>query len=201
MKRCMNMYEDKYKNIGMAAGRDLSKFLNLLADLNEELELFALGGTAMVLKGIKESTRDIDFITTEPYSKIKRLFGLAGLKEEQAEKVCNIWRLDKVRIDIFYDGFILGVPFPDDWKQLSEKLQDIGKVRIFVLNWYDLIITKVARSETRDIDDVLAILKSQKIDFQMLKKRYYTLAETALIGEFDYKFKHMEEAYARSKTH
>lgn len=195
------MYEDKYKNIGMAAGRDLSKFLNLLADLNEELELFALGGTAMVLKGIKESTRDIDFITTEPYSKIKRLFGLAGLKEEQAEKVCNIWRLDKVRIDIFYDGFILGVPFPDDWKQLSEKLQDIGKVRIFVLNWYDLIITKVARSETRDIDDVLAILKSQKIDFQMLKKRYYTLAETALIGEFDYKFKHMEEAYARSKTH
>lgn len=195
------MYEDKYKNLGQTASRELRRLLNLLADLNEELELFALGGTAMVLRGIKEATRDIDFITSEPYAKIKRAFTRAGLKEEQSERVCNIWRLEETRIDLFYDGFILGVPFPEDWKELSEKLEDIGSVHLFILNWYDIIITKLARSERRDIEDVIAILRSQHLDFGMLKRRYYSLAETALIPEYDYKFKHMEEAYGKSTAH
>lgn len=194
------MYENIPRNTEAAASRDLELFLNLLADVDEELELFALGGTAMVLKGIKESTKDIDFLTAEPYSKIKKLFILAGLKEESPSKLCNIWRLQNIRVDVFYDGFIFGVPFPDDWKELSEKLRDIGKVRLFVLNWYDLIITKIARSEERDIGDILAILTSQKIDFEVLKKRYYSIAETALIADFDYKFKHLEREYAQSKT-
>ena len=195
------MYENTYKNEGLTASRELEQFLNLLADLDEELELFTLGGTAMVLKGIKESTKDIDFLTTESASKIKKLFVLAGLQEQNSDKICNIWRLDGLRIDIFYDGFIFGIPFPEDWKALSEKLRDIGKIKLFVLNWYDLIITKVARSEKRDIEDIIAILESQKIDLEMLKKRYYGLAETALIADFDYKFKHLEKEYARRKTH
>src|SRR3989344_5091218 len=192
MNRYINMYENTYKNEGLTASRELEQFLNLLADLDEELELFALGGTAMVLKDIKESTKDIDFLTTESSSKIKKLFVLAGLKEQNSDKICNIWRLDGLRIDIFYDGFIFGIPFPEDWKALSEKLRDIGKIKLSVLNWYDLIITKVARSEKRDIEDIIAILESQKIDLEMLKKRYYGLAETALIADFDYKFKHLE---------
>ncbi len=195
------MYENKYKNPGISASKELRTFLNLLADLNEDLELFALGGTAMVLKGIKEATRDIDFITAEPYEKIKRLFIRAGLKEEQSGKACNAWRLQETRIDIFYDGFILGVPFPQDWRQLSEKLQDIGSVHLFILNWYDIIITKIARSELRDIDDIIAILRSQNLDFRVLKQRYYSLAEIALIPEYDYKFKHLEREYGRRTTH
>ena len=195
------MYENIYKNEGLTASGELEQFLNLLADLDEELELFTLGGTAMVLKGIKESTKDIDFLTTESSSKIKNLFVLAGLKEQSSDKICNIWRLDGLRIDIFYDGFIFGIPFPEDWKALSEKLRDIGKIKLYVLNWYDLIITKIARSEKRDIEDIISIFESQKIDFEMLKKRYYCLAETALIADFDYKFKHLEEEYARRKTH
>lgn len=195
------MYENIYKNEGLTASRDLETFLNLLADLDEDLELFAIGGTAMVLKGIKEATKDIDFLTTAEYEKIKRLFDLAGLKEESPNKICNIWRLDKIRIDLFYEGFILGVPFPEDWKELSEKIKDIGKIHLYVLNWYDIIITKIARSEKRDIEDIIAILKSQKIDFNILKKRYYSLAETAIISEYDYKFKHLEEEYAGRKAH
>ena len=62
------MYEDKYKNKGIAKLEELDVFLNLLADLNEPIELFAIGGTAMVLKKIKESTKDIDFLTTEKYA-------------------------------------------------------------------------------------------------------------------------------------
>lgn len=193
------MYEDKYKNPNLTGISDLDTFLNLIADLNEPLELFAIGGTAMVLAGIKEVTKDIDFLTTEDYSKIKQLFLLAGLKEESENKICNIWRLNNLRIDIFYDGFIMGISFPEDWKKLSKKIREIGKIKLYFLNWYDIIITKVSRSETRDIKDIISILDTQKLDFEFLKKRYYSIAETSLISEFDYKFKHLEKEYARRK--
>ncbi len=194
------MYEDKYKNPSLSSSGDLSNFLNLIAALNEPLELFAIGGTAMVLKNIKESTKDIDFLTTEKYEKINRMFKLAGLKEESSDKVCNIWRLDSLRIDIFYDGFIMGIPFPEDWKKLSEKIKEIGKIRLYILNWYDLIITKISRSEKRDIEDIIAIINSQKLNFDFLRRRYYSLAETSLISDFDYKFKHLEAEYDKRKT-
>lgn len=193
------MYEDKYKNPHIAKLEDLDNFLNLIADLNEPLELFAIGGTAMVLKNIKESTKDIDFLTTASYEKIKNFFSLAGLKEESSSKACNIWRLENTRIDIFYDGFIMGIPFPKDWKEKSEKIKEIGKIKLYILNWYDLIITKISRSEKRDIGDIIKIVKNQKLDFKLLKKRYYSLAETALITDYDYKFKHLEREYDKCK--
>ncbi|MBS3099788.1 nucleotidyltransferase [Candidatus Pacearchaeota archaeon] len=199
MIRCINMYENKYKNEPLTRLEDLDILLNLLADLNEPLELFAIGGTAMVLKRIKESTKDIDFLTAEKYEKIKKLFTLAGLKEESSNKLCNIWKLGNIRIDIFYDGFIMGIRFPDDWRKLSEKVKEIGKIKLYILNWYDLIITKISRAEKRDIEDIIAIIKSQKLDFGFLKKRYYSFAETALISDFDYKFKHLEREYAKRK--
>ena len=194
------MYENKYKNITLTNIEDLDSLLNLLADLNEPIELFAIGGTAMVLKKIKESTKDIDFLTSEKYEKIKKLFNLAGLKEESSDKICNIWRLNDIRVDVFYDGFIMGINFPDDWKKLSEKIKEIGKVKLSIFNWYDLIITKISRAEKRDIEDIIAIIKSQNIDFEFLKKRYYSIAETSIISDFDYKFKHLEKEYAKRKT-
>lgn len=189
------MYENQYKNTKTTTPGDLENFLQLLADLDEELEFFALGGTAMVLKGIKEATKDIDFLTTALPEKIKQLFLLAGLKEVNTSQLCNTWYLDTLRIDIFYNAFILGYPLPNDWKILSEHIKNIGSLKLFILNWYDIIITKIARSERRDIDDSIAIIKHQHLDFQKLKKRYFQHAETALIADYIYKFKHLEERY------
>ena len=186
------MYENKYKNPAGANMAELEAFLQLIADLDEKIELFAIGGTAMVLKNIKESTKDIDFLTTSSHEEIKRLFNLAGLKEKSSSEVCNIWYLGNTRIDIFYDAFIIGTPLPEDWKELSEHMRDIGKVRLFVLNWYDIIITKIARLEPRDIEDILEIIKKEKVDFKKLKERYYSLAETSLIADWEYRFKHLE---------
>lgn len=191
------MYENKFKNKTLTGSVDLDTFLQLLADLDEELELFAMDGTAMVLKGIKESTKDIDFLTTAPYAQIKKLLTLAGLQEESTSQLCNIWHLKDIRIDIFYNAFILGFPLPPDWKELSEHIKNVGKIRLFILNWYDVIITKIARSERRDVEDSIAIIRHEKLDFQKLKERYYEHAETAIISDYDYKFKHLEWAYQK----
>lgn len=125
---------------------------------------------------------------------------MAGLKEKSKSKLCNIWYLnDQIRIDIFYDEFIIGVPLPDDWKELSEQIRTIGKIKLYILNWYDIIITKIARSEIRDIEDIIAIIKKENIDIDKLKKRYYDLAETSLITDYDYKYKYLEKKLSEIK--
>ena len=186
------MYDNIYKNPKDTTNEELEKFLHLIADLDIKIELFAIGGTAMVLKTIKEATKDIDFLTTSNYKDIKKLFTLAGLKEKSPSKICNIWYLGNIRIDIFYDAFIIGTSLPGDWKEISEHIRDIGKLKLYILNWYDIIITKIARSELRDIEDSIKIIRTQKIDFNKLKKRYYELSPTSLIADYDYKFKHLE---------
>lgn len=191
MKKHIKMYENN-KNRANSSPKDLESFLQLIADLDKEIELFAMGGTAMVLKNIKEATKDIDFLTASDYETIKELFILAGLEEKDSSKLCNIWYLNNKRIDIFYDEFVMGITLPDDWKEMSEHIRDIGKLRLYILNWYDIIITKIARSEPRDIDDILTILKTQKIDFKILKNRYYELAPVSLIADYNVKFKYLE---------
>ena len=191
----MKMYEDKYKSPIVTNLDNLDTFLQLLADLNEELELYAIGGTAMILKNIKETTKDIDFLTTENQEKIRKLFNLAGLKEKDISKLCNIWYLENIRIDLFYDEFIFGINLPGDWKDKSEHLKDIGKVKLYILNWQDIIITKVARNEQRDIEDATDIIKAENINFEELKERYYNLAEESIISDYDAKFKALEKAY------
>lgn len=194
MKKYIKMYDNKYKNISTTSIEGLDVFIQLIADLDEEIELFAMGGTAMVLANIKEATRDIDFLTNSDQVTIQRLFNLAGLKEKDTSKLCNKWNLnDETRIDIFYDGFILGVPLPNDWGKMSIHVKTVGKVKLFILNWHDVIITKLSRSEERDIEDIVSIIKSEKINIKTLKKRYYNLAETALISDYDKKFKHLEK--------
>jgi len=184
------MYSNNFKNKKTSIKGDLNDFLNLLSDTN--IELFAMGGTAMVLKDIKSITKDIDFMTNANYETIKKLFSSKGLKEKSNSKICNVWYLGNTRIDIFYDAFIIGTRLDDDWKELSELIKTIGKLKLYILNWYDLIITKLARSENRDIDDIITILEKENLDFEFLKKRYYETAETSLIKDYDYKFKYLE---------
>ena len=189
----MKMYENKFKNEKSTGIEDLDNFLTLIADADEDIELFAIGGTAMTLKNIKLSTKDIDFLTTSTYDKIKRIFTLSGLKEISSSKQPNIWRWkNSIRIDIFYGEFIMGITLPDDCIKSSILMRKIGKIKLFILNWYDIIITKIARSEERDLTDVLAIIKTQKIDLKKLKKRYFDLAPISLISDYKIKYDRLE---------
>lgn len=184
---------NNYKNEENTDINDLDAILLILADADKEIKLYAIGGTAMVLGNLKETTKDIDFLTNTPHNEIQEILSKAGFIEKQASQVCNIWYYkNKIRLDFFYSGFILGITLPNDWEKISTHVKNIGKIKLYILNWYDIIITKLARSENRDIEDILIILKNKKADFNMLKKRYYDIAETAIIGNYDYKFQYLE---------
>ncbi len=183
--------EDTYKNPATVAQKELESFLQLIADLEEPIELFAMGGTAMVLKGVKESTRDIDFMTSLPQEKMRQLLNLAGLKEEEPSRARNIWRLSGTRIDLFYGGYVINIQLAEGWRVRSELIREIGPIKLYVLGWKDIIFTKLDRNEERDIRDCVDIIRSQKLNIKEIKKEYYAFAETA-IAHYKGKFNALE---------
>ena len=68
-------------------------------------------------------------------------------------------------------------------------------MKLYILNWQDILITKIARNEQRDIDDTIDIIKAENINFEELRERYYKLAEGSIISDYDAKFKALEKAY------
>ncbi|HLD54980.1 MAG TPA: DUF6036 family nucleotidyltransferase [Candidatus Nanoarchaeia archaeon] len=175
----MKHTENKYKNILESGEKQLEILLNLLADTNQQIDIYAVGGTAMVLAGHKSSTRDIDFFTTNSYQEIKNLFEKIALKEIDSTKACNKWKFMDTRLDIFYSDNeqILGFPLHEKWKENSTHLRKIRKVNLYILNWTDIIATKLARGEERDFEDIIIIIEKENLNFEEFKKHFLEQSE------------------------
>lgn len=173
------MKANKFKNENASSIEELNSFMTLLASLNRNIEFYALGGTAMVLAGIKPSTRDIDFLTTLNQSEIKEVFEKMGLEEIDDSPLCNKWKFNKKRLDIFFSNYnmIMGFPLIENWKELSFLHKELRKAKIFILDWEDIISTKLARGELRDFEDIITILKKEKIDFIRFESNFKRRAE------------------------
>lgn len=75
----------------------------------------------------------------------------------------------------------------DDWKKLSKFHHKVLGINIYILNWYDIIITKICRCEDRDIEDIKSILEKIDLDLEKLEKRYFNTIECAAGNEENYK--------------
>lgn len=188
------MYENRFTNKNETGPEELNLLLRLMADLDVEIELFAIGGTAMVMASIKAATRDIDFLTPMEYNSFRAMMERAGLKEDaHSSALCGKWHIDSVRMDIFFGEMIMGIPLSTHWRKKSQHIKKIGKISLNILDWEDIIITKIARSEERDVEDIIAIIKHENLDAKKIKEHYYARAETALIQDYDVKFKYLEK--------
>lgn len=157
---------------------DLLKWLKKIDDnLDNPIILVAIGGTAMTLLNLKESTKDIDFcIEGKDSKRFKKLLKNSGFK-----------------VDIFIDGFIFSEQLPDDYIDISNEYKEIDfkNIKLKTLNPLDIIITKVARLNARDEEDITALIKNKKIDKNKLTKRFREVIETYAGSEkdFEYHFK------------
>lgn len=93
------MKENNYKNNIRTNIGDLDRFLNILARSKKKIDFYAMGGTAMVLENIKESTKDIDFMVDYGYGKMRIILDESGFKEKSDNQMVNVWYYDDIRLD------------------------------------------------------------------------------------------------------
>lgn len=143
--------------------------------LKRKVHLIACGGTALTLLGVKPSTKDIDLIVPNPDEHEY----LVGTLKQLGYKPASGWGWERG------DGFIFDL-FRGKSVHTTELLEsplekgnhilikEFSMIYLGVLNYYDIIISKLFRATAIDMDDCLVLAKEKKedIDFKQLENRF-----------------------------
>ncbi|HNX82086.1 MAG TPA: hypothetical protein PKL77_10045 [Candidatus Omnitrophota bacterium] len=161
--------------------------------LNRKVHLIACGGTAMTLLGVKASTKDIDLIVPniDEHEYIVKILQQIGYKQAGG------WgwsRDDGFVFDLFRGKYIITELLESPLEEDNHFLfKEFSHIYLGILNYYDIIISKIFRSTSVDIEDCLALLKSKRseIDFKKLDGRFrktasYDTSEAAVIKNWEY---------------
>ncbi|MBI4975392.1 hypothetical protein HZC20_01825 [Candidatus Peregrinibacteria bacterium] len=148
--------------------------------LKRRVHLIACGGTALTFLGIKASTKDIDLIVPE-VAEYEYLIGILNQLGYNSAAGWGWARQDGFIFDLFrgktiHTTELLYSPLE---KGNHILMKEFSNIYLAVLNYYDLIISKLFRATSIDIDDCLLLVRNRKkdIDFKLLAQRF---KETAL---------------------
>ena len=143
--------------------------------LKRKVHLIACGGTALTLLGVKASTKDIDLIVPD-LTEYKYLIN--NLKQ-LGYKSASGWgwtRGDGFIFDLFRGKKVHTTELLDSPLDKGNHIliKEFSHIYLGVLNYYDLIIVKLFRATTVDIEDCLSLMKDkrQEIDLDLIEKRF-----------------------------
>lgn len=159
---------------------DKSELLNTLSIWNRYLKrrvhLIACGGTALTLLNLKESTIDIDLLIPNLHEYEYLLKALIDLGYEQ--KTGTGWQKDRgFRFDLFPGNKIFITELLESPLDEGNHIlcKEFSSIYLGILNYYDLIISKLFRFTPVDREDCLTLIlnRPDEIDLERLKLRFY----------------------------
>jgi hypothetical protein len=157
--------------------QDQEQLFKLIADyLEKDLTCIAIGGTAMMFKGYKNTTKDIDIVfqTTKDREVFIEAIEQLGYKQiaigniyDEKRKTHKNKPLMFSRGDERFDLFVKDVfGFVLSFKQevMSEKIDVIGKqeMSIHLLSKETLVLLKAITGREKDYEDIETILEIEK---------------------------------------
>jgi len=143
--------------------------------LKRKMHLIACGGTALTILGLKESTKDIDFIVPniDEYTYLIDSLKKLGYKSVAGHG----WRRDeKYVFDLFRGKFVHTTELLESPMLEGNNIffEEFTHVYLGILNFYDLIISKLFRGAQVDFDDCIILYEANKsqINIKKLKDRF-----------------------------
>ncbi len=143
--------------------------------LKRKVHLIACSGTALTLLGIKDSTKDIDLIVPKltEYEYLIRNLKQLGYK---AASGSGWTRGDGFIFDLFTDKRVHTTELLES--PLDKKnhilIKEFSHIYLGVLNYYDIIISKLFRATSIDLEDCLSLIKDKRseIELELMVKRF-----------------------------
>lgn len=143
--------------------------------LKRRVRLIACGGTALTLLNIKPSTKDVDLMVPD----VDEYDYLIGTLKQLGYKPASGWgwaRGNGFIFDLFSGTSIHTTGLLESPLQEGNHLlvKEFDRIYLGVLNYYDLIISKLFRATAIDIDDCLILARERRkeIDFKRLEARF-----------------------------
>jgi len=161
----------------MITKNDLLEWLKEIdRKIKTKMVLVAVSGTALTLLGLKPSTLDVDFcIDGNQEALFKKSMGKPAFK-----------------VDIFRDGFIFAEQLPSDYLEKSISIKtNLARIDLRALSLVDIILTKIARYNERDEDDISAIVAKNKVNKEELERRFKLVRDSYAgnVKDYDYYFR------------
>lgn len=147
--------------------------------LNRKVHLIACGGTAITLLGVKPSTKDVDFMVPNDreYGYLIKQLKMLDYKPVTAAG----WKQkgENVQFDLFRGNNIHTTELLESPLKLNRHsvLMEFSQLYIGILNYYDLISSKLMRGDRVDFDDCLMLVEAhrEKIDVKKLVQHFHEL--------------------------
>jgi hypothetical protein len=160
----------------------LLDFLEVLDnEISRKITLVAVGGTAMTLLDLKPSTVDVDF--TIP----------SDDKPEFDKALANVPHGFKV--DAWPDGMVFSQSLPNDYLEKSIEIANFRHIRLKALHPIDIVVTKIGRLDSRDIQDIEACIKRFNISKKQIEERATTIDYTGNEEIYQNNLKHVLEKF------
>jgi hypothetical protein len=154
-----------------------SLLLNIARELEKQITVYAIGGTAMMFWGFKDATLDIDLVFENEAD--RKVFSNAaeriGYKEMDAVKVYGAKRniplmlkLDDERFDLFVSQ-VVDFVFSKEMQKRAEQIHQFGDMLILkIADPHDIILMKCATDRIKDMDDAIKIIDASRIDWGII---------------------------------
>lgn len=148
--------------------------------MRRKVHLIACGGTALTLMDIKPSTKDVDFIVPNE-SEHRYLINILkelGYKQTSGagwSKSGDIFVFDLFAGKSIHTTELLESPLE---KENHKTFKEFSKIYIGILNYYDLIGSKLCRGAAVDFEDCLMLVSARRdeIDIGHLQEHARELA-------------------------
>ncbi|MDP3990673.1 MAG: hypothetical protein Q8Q01_05735 [archaeon] len=151
--------------------------LNVARRLTKKINVYAIGGTAMMFLGFKDATLDIDLVFENKKDRdiFKEAIKSLGYLEMDAIKVYGVkrntpemFKLNDERFDLFVVE-VIDFIFSDTMRQRAEQIHQFGDNLILkIANPHDIILMKCATDRIKDKDDARKIINSKKINWEII---------------------------------
>ncbi|MFH1649934.1 MAG: DUF6036 family nucleotidyltransferase [Candidatus Woesearchaeota archaeon] len=157
------------------------KIDELLKQLDKVVEgpvnIYIIGGAALLYQKLKPSTKDIDIIVNtraefdDMETALKKM-GFEGKKPTREYKkldIDQIWLRDDFRIDIFTKTVMRGVSLSKGMVLRSSLYVKLKRIKVYFCSLEDILIFKTLTEREGDIDDCVAIA-TRDIDWAVILK-------------------------------
>lgn len=151
-------------------------FARISKKLPRKIEVYAIGGTAMMFLGLKENTLDVDLIFSNPderkiFKETAKSLGfndlsaeiLYGKKDNSPEMVV----ISDVRFDLFLFK-VISSNFSIGMQKRATQIHEFGNLIIRVADPNDVLIMKSVTSRNKDFDDIVSIINKGPIDWDII---------------------------------
>lgn len=151
--------------------------LNVSRRLKKKVTAYAIGGTAMMFLGFKDTTLDIDLVFENEDDRdiFKEAVKSLGYQEMDAIKIYGVKRnqpqmlkLDDERFDLFVVQ-VIDFIFSDNMRKRAEQIRQFeDNLVLKIADPHDIILMKCATDRVKDKDDARKIINATKIDWNIL---------------------------------